>query len=221
MPSTPTEPRRLAGRPGHNAGQKFHPEPLSADEVNRLCATFTGRALGDRNRALVAVLYRAGLRLSEALALRPPDVDSSASTITVKKGKGGKHRVVGIDAIGLLAVERWMAHRKVKGIPATAPLFCKMDGTPWAPTAVREVLKAAASRAGITKRVHPHGLRHSHAVRLDEAGARVSAISRQLGHSSIATTSVYLDHISPGDLVAAVASAQFDPPPATTDEPAA
>ena len=62
-----------------------------------------------------------------------------------------------------------------------------------------------------------HGLRHSHAVRLDEAGVRTSLISRQLGHSSLAVTSVYIDHVSPAQLVQALDGVAFDPPAPASD----
>ena len=214
MSQTQAHSRRLVGRPGHNAGMTFPPEPLSADEVSRLCAAMTQGALGDRNRAAIALMYRAGLRLAEALALHPSDVDGDAKTVRVLKGKGGKFRVVGIDAEGLLHIERWLVRRRDHAIPKSAPLLCQLDGTPWAPQAVRRVLTDAGKRAGITKRVHPHGLRHSHAVRLDEAGVRTSLISRQLGHSSLAVTSIYLDHVSPAQLVQALDGVAFDAEPA-------
>lgn len=214
LPDVERPARRLVGRPGHNAGQTFTPEPLSADEVVRLCAAMNKGATGDRNRAAVALMYRAGLRLAEALALRPGDIDRDAQTVLVRKGKGGKPRTVAIDAGGLLMIERWLARRRDLDLPPTAPLLCKLNGSPWAPQAVRRVLRDAATRAGITKRVHPHGLRHSHAVRLDESGMRISLISRQLGHSSLTVTSIYLNHVSPAQLVQAIDAVAFEPEPA-------
>jgi integrase len=87
-----------AGRRAPNSGRTFPPEVLTADEVKGLIRASSNRALtGIRNRALITVMYRAGLRLSEALALKPKDIDPDAGTITVLHGKGDKRRVVGLD----------------------------------------------------------------------------------------------------------------------------
>jgi site-specific recombinase XerD len=154
-------------------------------------------ATGDRNRALVAVLYRAGLRIAEALALKAADVDLGAGTVRVLRGKGRKARTVGIDDGALLYVERWLARRASLGLSARGP-FSKLDGSPWSAQAVRETLSYAAAKAGITKRVHPHGLRHSHAAELSEERVPVAAIQKQLGHASLAVTSRYLRSHRPG-----------------------
>lgn len=210
--------RRLVGRPGHNRGVQHPPQVYGPETVAAINATFTKGALGDRNRALTGVLYRAGARIGEALAINLADVDLQARTVLLKgkrppgakaRGEGPKLRTVGIDAETVLLIERWLASRARAGVPKSAPLFCTLSGKPWSPQAVRECLKRAASKAGVTARVHPHGFRHSHAVRLDEAGTRVSVISRQLGHASVATTGIYLDHVSPVQLVAAVDAASF------------
>lgn len=194
--------RPLAGRPGHNRGLSFPPEPLTSAEVAAIMSAFNRGATGDRNRALVAVLYRAGLRLSEALALKLADVDPRAGSIRVLRGKGRKARTASIDDGGLRFVERWMARRIELGLSGRQPLFCQLDGSAWSPQAVRGVLAYAAAKTGVTKRVHPHGFRHTHAVELAREGVPVSTIQRQLGHSSLATTSVYLDHLSPADVLA-------------------
>ena len=77
------------------------------------------------------------------------------------------------------------------------PLFCTLDGEVLDASYVRRMLKRMAARAGIEKRVHPHGLRHTGASELLSEGVDVGVISKQLGHKSIATTARYLDHISP------------------------
>jgi site-specific recombinase XerD len=202
--------RQLQGHSGHNKGQTLPPEPLAASEVVALLASMNRGATGDRNRPMAAVLYRSGLRLSEALALKASDVDSAAGTIRVLRGKGRRARTVGIDRGGLLYVERWIGRRKLLGLSAHTPLFCKLDGTPWAPQAVRAMLKTAADKAGIDKRVHPHGLRRTHAAELAREGVPTHAIQRQLGHASLAVTSRYLDHLSPADVIAVGRSRTWD-----------
>src|ERR1700710_2413232 len=92
------------------------PEVLSPDEVNALMAACKGDCyLAVRNRALIAVLYRSGLRIAEALSLYPKDVDPERSSIRVLRGKGGKSRTVGIDAGGLAMLAPWIERRAAMG----------------------------------------------------------------------------------------------------------
>src|SRR6059058_6409486 len=91
----------MAHRPSRrhaNAGRRFPAEILTPDEVRALVKACSGRApTGVRNRALLVLLYRGGLRVSEALGLHPKDVDRAAGTVTVLRGKGGKRRTIGLD----------------------------------------------------------------------------------------------------------------------------
>lgn len=189
---------------GHNAGKKppnfgltFPPEPLSPAEATRLLDTFDiNTKRGVRNRALIAVLWRSGLRVSEALALRPHHVDFQAKRVKVLRGKGSKTRTVAIDAGALLEVSRWLLVRAGLNVPADAPLFCTVNkptaGNTIHPAYVRGLLRRHGKRAAIPKRVHPHGFRHSMAVDLWRAGYPLAAIQRQLGHASAGTTDTYL-----------------------------
>ncbi len=189
-------------RPGGNRGQSFPAEVLTPAEVRSLMDACRQGALGDRNRALIAVLYRAGLRVSEALALKPQDVDASAGTIRVLRGKGGKARTVGVDDTALRFLERWLVHRAERSVSGAA-LFCSLSGDPLEPASVRQVLRRAASRAGIVKRVHPHGLRHTMAAELAAEGVPLPIIQGQLGHSNASVTSRYINHLSPTQVVEA------------------
>src|SRR5688500_12203815 len=115
-PSGPSQPHpggvAVMPAPPTNAGLKRPPEPLTAYEVRALLSACSTRySSGIRMRALIGVLYGAGLRVSEALALKPPDVDPNAGTIRVRHGKGDKSRVVGIDPHGAALLETWMQHR--------------------------------------------------------------------------------------------------------------
>jgi site-specific recombinase XerD len=82
-----------------------------------------------------------------------------------------------------------------------APGVCTLQGRPLKPSYVRTMLPRLAARAGITRRVHPHGLRHAHAAELMWEGVPVPIIQRQLGHASLATTDRYLRSIAPADVV--------------------
>ncbi|QYK49752.1 MAG: tyrosine-type recombinase/integrase [Phycisphaeraceae bacterium] len=196
--------------------RRLPPEVLTDDEVRALldaCGRYTPVAL--RNRALITLMYRAGLRVSEALALQPKDVDLENGVIRVLHGKGDRYRAVGLDPGAAAVVAAWLAERgrgQRVAAPANgetdpvaaAPLLCTAYGTPVTTGYVRRLMKRLGRQAGIAKRVHAHGLRHTHAAQLREEGVDVGIISRQLGHRSLLTTIRYLDHVQPTAVVDAM-----------------
>jgi site-specific recombinase XerD len=182
-------------------GRKFPAELLSPDEVAAIIGACSARSrTGIRNRALLTLLYRSGLRISEALALRPADVNLKRCTCRVLHGKGNKATTRGFHPSATDALARWMDTRAGLGL-RNGPLFCTLAGQPLYAQYVRQMLARLASQAGVDKRVHPHGLRHTFAFELEEAGASVATISKLLGHSSIAVTSRYLDHLTNGQAI--------------------
>ena len=193
-----------------NKGRRFPAELLSPEEVLALLRACSSRArTGIRNRALIAVLYRGGLRISEALALRPKDVDQAAGTVTVLHGKGDQRRTVGMDPAAFALLERWLDKRRALGIGARRPLFCTLEGRAIDSSYVRRLLPRLAARVGIEKRVHAHGLRHAHAAELAAEGLPVNVVQQQLGHGSLATTDRYLRHIAPRERVAAMRAREW------------
>lgn len=189
----------------HNKGRRLPPEVLTASEVRDLLNACSRRApTGIRNRALIGLLYCSGLRISEALNLKPKDIDHDAGTVTVLHGKGDRRRVVGVPDEALVLLDRWLDARRARGINGHSPVFCTLDGGPIASAYVRAMLPRMARRAGIEKRVHAHGLRHSHAASLAADGAPVVKISAALGHGSVATTDRYIRHLSNADGVGIV-----------------
>lgn len=210
------DPNYRRGRKPANAGQTYPPEPLTADEVGRLLAACSRRGkCGIRNRAIIVVMWRCGLRIAEALALELRDVDLEQGTITVRHGKGDKRRVVGIDPTAAAVVEKWIEVRAGLGVRfqsraprKVAPLFCAVStdvlGNPVWDSYVREMLKELGVKAGIEKRVHPHGFRHTHAYELLREGTLLPIIQKQLGHSDLATTAKYVDHLLPQDVIDAM-----------------
>lgn len=181
-------------------------EPLTPAEVRRLLNTPSNRApTGVRNRALIVLLWRAGLRINEALSLLPKDLDAKAGTIRVLHGKGSKARTVGLDTVAWAVIQRWLDKRKQLGISGHRPLICTLAGDQVKDSYVRALLPRLARKAGIDKRVHAHGLRHTMAVELRREGVDIGIISKQLGHSNIATTARYLDHIAPQAVIDAMA----------------
>jgi site-specific recombinase XerD len=200
-----------AGRTAPNKGKTYPPEVLTEDEVKSLIRACSNRApTGVRNRALIIVLYRAGLRLSEALALKPKDIDPDAGTVTVLHGKGDRRRVVGLDPGSMAILLRWVDKRHQCGLTGRSPLFCTLQGRPLYASYVRTLLHRLGAKAGIEKRVHPHGLRHSMSHDLMMEGIPVPIVQKQLGHTSLATTQRYLDHLAPKELVEAMQRREFE-----------
>lgn len=192
--------------PHDNTGRTFPIEILTTDEVRRLISACGRGATGIRNRALIALLYRGGLRCSEALDLMPHNVDMDRGAIEVLHGKGNKRRVVAVDPGALSLIERWTEVRGREATrrgwrPSRHTLICRLDGDHLTSNNVRQMMRRLAERAGIEKRVHPHGLRHTMAAELAGEGIDLRMISAQLGHASIATTDRYVRHLMPDELV--------------------
>jgi site-specific recombinase XerD len=185
-----------------NRGRRFGPERLSDEEVQAILAQCGRDSLtGIRNKAMIATLWRTGIRSAELLALRPKDVDEAAGHLVVMRGKGDKQRTVGIDADALTLIARWMDRRKEKGIRAHAALFCSLHSTPLPTSYLRELLPRLAAKAGLKRRVSPHMLRHSLAYDLMMEDRPLVEIQAQLGHANAAVTSRYLDHLAPKQVV--------------------
>ena len=188
-----------------NKGRKLPAEVLTRAEIEALMRACSKRApTGIRNRALIALLYRGQLRISEALGLKPKDLDRKAGTVRVLHGKGDKARTVGLDDGAWAILELWLQSRQRLGLSGRRPVFCTLQGKPLQSRYCRSLLARLGRKAGIDKRVHPHGLRHTGAAELRAEGVDIGVISRQLGHASIATTARYLDHIAPQQVVDAM-----------------
>jgi len=184
-----------------------HRRKLDADlpttaEVEALLAKCSRRApTGKRNRALLAVYWRSGLRCQEGLDLAVKDIDFEAGTITVQRGKGQKLRRVGMDSGTSALIQQWLDARQRLRLGPSAPLFCTLRGDPVDPSYVRHLMKRLTRKAGIGKRIHAHALRHRYAVDLVNEGATLTTVQALLGHSSAATTSVYLSRLGSSEAV--------------------
>ena len=153
---------------------------LSEHEVARLLLAASERApTGVRNRAMIALLYCAGVRLEEALALRRQDVDLEGGALVVR---GRRARTAHLFASAAPYLEAWLAVRAELDLGARAPLLCTLRGEPLEPAYVRAMLARLGRRAVLRKRVHAHGLRHAFTVRAARAGADRGELARQLGH---------------------------------------
>ncbi len=116
-----------------------------------------------------------------------------------------------LDPASVAVVQRWLEVRSKLGIRNNQPLFSTLAGGPISAPYVRQMLKRMALRAGIDKRVHPHGLRHSAAAEMAQEGVPINVIQRALGHSNAATTSRYLDHLAPQQVIDAMRDRTWKP----------
>jgi integrase/recombinase XerD len=169
------------------------PRPLTVDEVGKLLAVPTdAQPAGLRDRAMLEVLYGAGLRISELVGLDVDDVDLEEGSVKVM-GKGSKERVVPLGRFASRAVSNYLARAR----PSLArersggALFLNQRGGRLTRQGADLALKAAATRAGLRKRITPHMLRHSFATHLLEGGADVRVVQELLGHASLSTTQIY------------------------------
>jgi integrase/recombinase XerD len=174
------------------------PRYLTIEEVSRLL-TAVGASKGRqvRLRAMLELMYAAGLRVSELTGVKLDGIDLQVGYVRVL-GKGGKERVVPIGERARLAVQGYLDQR-----PQTAAsvktLFVSDRKKPMSAVQFWRLIRAAALKAGIRKPVSPHTLRHSFASHLVQNGADLRAVQEMLGHSSIATTQIYT-HVSQSHL---------------------
>ncbi len=106
-------------------------------------------------------------------------------------------------------MQRWLDKRQAMGFNARQPVFCTLKGGPISAPYVRMALVRLAKRAGITKRVHPHGLRHTLAFELANEGVATQVIQAQLGHASLTTTDRYIRHLAPQQVIEAMKNRQW------------
>jgi integrase/recombinase XerD len=168
------------------------PEILSREEVWRLLAA----PPHPRHRLLLTTVYAAGLRVSEAIALKVSDIDADRMTIRIEQGKGAKDRYVPLAARLLQDLRAYW-----KTAPPQVWLFANRQGTrPIDITVAQKIYTLAKLRAGIQKQGGIHALRHAFATHLLEAGTDLHTVQRLLGHRQISTTMRYF-HLSQGRLV--------------------
>jgi integrase/recombinase XerD len=167
------------------------PKALSVDDVARLLDAPVGAGpLPRRDRALLEVLYGAGLRISEATALDLDDADPVERLLRVR-GKGDKERLVPYGDLAAEALDAWL----VGGRPALSPrvpaVFVNARGGRLTRQGAWKVVGGHADRVGLAAEVSPHTLRHSFATHLLDGGADVRAVQELLGHASVTTTQIY------------------------------
>ena len=179
--------------------RRFKPETYTTDEISALLRACSRRyPTGLRNRALIALGYAGGLRVSEALSLRVRDVNLRTGEVYIQNGKGNKARTICINESACQIVGQWIERRRE--LKLRGPLLCTLAGKALSSAYVRTLLPRLGQKASLGKRVHYHGLRHSWAVENMRAGTPTNVIQKGLGHSSLKVTSIYLDHVGTDDL---------------------
>ena len=168
------------------------PKFLDLSEVDRLLAqpdVATPRGL--RDKALIAVLYATGLRVTELISLRLTNLHLEEGYL-VCRGKGGKERIVPIGQEAIDWVRRYMTEARPTLVKRASPwLFVNVRGGPLSRVGFWKLLKEYGLKAGITHDISPHVLRHSFATHLLERGADLRAIQMMLGHADLSTTQIY------------------------------
>lgn len=173
------------------------PEVLTLEEVDRLQqAIDLSKWEGQRNKAIIEVLYSCGLRVSELVTLKLSDLYLDEQFLRVT-GKGQKTRLVPISPVAIKQLQLWFVDRNAMNIKPGEEdyVFLNRRGAHLTRTMILIMIKRLGQEAGIAKTISPHTLRHSFATSLLEGGADLRSIQAMLGHESIGTTEIYT-HIS-------------------------
>ena len=203
--SPATMPGFHAGRRPRNKGLRYPADPPKVEEIVAVMRAAGDGAHGRRLRGLIVILWRAGLRIQEALSLAEADLDHRRGAWLVRRGKGGRRREVGMDQWGWDELHPWLELRVELPV---GPLFCVINGSTrgrhWSSAAARADMRRTAVEAGVRRRFAPHQLRHAHAVELAREGVPLIVIQRQLGHSNLGITSIYLHRIDNEEIIETV-----------------
>ncbi len=178
--------------------EKPIPTYLSVDDMFRLLDFFSQDThLGRRNRAIFETFYSTGIRISELAGLNVSDIDFSGRVIKVL-GKGNEERLVPIGQKAIHAIDQYRKHllkedafSKKMSNTGNAPLFLNKNKGRLSARSIRRILEKAIKECGLTQPISPHGLRHSYATHMLEAGADLRVVQELLGHKSLSTTQKY------------------------------
>lgn len=169
------------------------PEVLSLEEIDRIVGAIDlSKAEGQRNKAIIEVMYGSGLRVSELTGLKLSNLYVDEGYMLVE-GKGSKQRLVPLSPQSIRQIELWKIDRNALQVKKGNEdyLFLNRRGAQLTRAMIFAIVKDLAERAGIRKTVSPHTFRHSFATHLLENGANLRAIQQLLGHESITTTELY------------------------------
>ncbi|MHB1566572.1 MAG: tyrosine recombinase XerC [Acidiferrobacter sp.] len=186
--------RHLAVRPNPFVGLRAPrsdrrlPGDLAVDQVQALFTAAVSDWMAIRDRAILELLYGSGLRLSELVALRLPELDLHEGLVRVR-GKGGKERIVPVGAPAQQALRAWLSVRQSP--QPLGSVFTSARGQALGARAVQKRLAVLGARCGLAAPLHPHALRHSFASHLLQSSGDLRAVQELLGHAHLSTTQVY------------------------------
>jgi site-specific recombinase XerD len=184
-----TSPARLLTVP--KAPRKL-PGFLGVEEVLMVIESFdTSKVAGLRDRAVVDLLYGAGLRAAEAASVRLADIDPARCLVKVAGGKGGKDRIVPVAGESIRSIQAWLSARQDFAKTDCPWLFVSVRGRKLDPRDIRRIVTAGVLKAARAAGATPHTFRHSFATHLLDRGADLRAVQDMLGHSSLSTTQIY------------------------------
>ena len=202
--SPATVPGYRCGSIPRNKGQRYPADPPRVEEIIAVRRTAGESVHGRRIRALIVILWRAGLRINEALTLAETDLEPRLGSILVRHGQGGKRHEVGMDEWGWEHLEPWRQHRHDLAVGRSRASSTARPGRRWSQTGARDELRRLASVAGVRRRFAPRQLRHPHAVEMAREGVPLPVIQRQLGHAHLGVTSTYLQGVDTAEIINAI-----------------
>ena len=179
-----------------------HPITLEPFEIEALLGAPNVRCRsGKRNRAILEIMLRCGLRVAEVVKLRPCDILWQSGFVQVVQGKGGKDRKVPLRDMSKPVLEAWDQARP-KG---SRTLFCRLNGRALSTRHVQRMVKSVARRADLERRdlITPHVFRHTFATSLLSSGVDVRFVQEALGHARLTSTQIYT-HVAPSALQDAI-----------------
>jgi len=198
--SPATLPGYRRGLIPRNKGRRYPADPPRVEAIIAVMRIAGTGVHGHRIRALIVILWRAGLRINEALTLAETDLEPRRGSILVRQGKGGKRREVGMDEWAWEHIEPWRRYRLTLPV---GPFLCVVEGATigraWSQTGARAELRRLALAAGVRRRFAPHQLRHAHAVEMAREGVSLPVIQRQ--HAHLGVTSTYLQGIDTTEII--------------------
>lgn len=167
---------------------------LEPEEVAMLMDACGEGDVGKRNRAIISLFVATGMRMSEILGLAVSDLDLKKKRATIVY-EDRVDRVIWVHQDARIPMKEWMKVRSKIMMRSTGPLFCNLKGQPLSAAYVRGILPKLAKKAGILKRVHADGLRHTFAAMSYRAGVKTHSLKVQFDHKNIAATVAYLERI--------------------------
>lgn len=171
---------------------RYHPDYLSPEEIDKIIVVAgADQRHGPRNRAILELLYGSGLRVSELINLRLPNIEFEAGFVRVT-GKGSKQRLVPLGGYSKRALEEYLeSSQKERSGSGLTLVFPSRSGKPFSRAGIWKIIRNLVVKAEIRKKVTPHTFRHSFATHMIEGGADLRTLQEMLGHADISTTEIY------------------------------